>query len=54
MSEVVTQRWKERKDYYRSKADSFHPSEFGVDPIMGDRTAKDFVEKHHYSHSFPA
>lgn len=54
MIEVVTQRWKERKDYYRAKGDSFHPSEFGVDPISGDRIAKDFVEKHHYSHSFPA
>ncbi len=49
-----TQRWKDRRDQYRERGDSFHPSEYGVEPIPSDRTAKLFVEQHHYSGSYPA
>ena len=50
----LTQRWRDRRDSYRQRGEAFHPSEYGVEPIRGDRAARAFVEAHHYSASFPA
>jgi hypothetical protein len=49
-----TQRWRDRRDTYRQRGEAFHPSEFGVELIASDRTARDFVWAHHYSGSFPS
>lgn len=51
---MITQRWRDRRDHYRSQGDAFHPEEYGVEPIALDRPAKAFVETHHYSASYPA
>jgi hypothetical protein len=38
----------------RPTAEPFDPSRYGVEPISDDRTARAFVERHHYSGSLPA
>jgi hypothetical protein len=48
------QRWRERRDSYRPAGELFEPRAFEVSPIESDRTARAFVEAHHYSGSYPA
>lgn len=53
--EGYTQRWKERKAYWRSthKDGDFKPGLYVVQEITGDTVAREFVEKHHYSGTYP-
>jgi hypothetical protein len=48
-----SQRWRDRRDLYRPAGELFNPSRFGVEPIYSDNEAANFVEKNHYSGSFP-
>ena len=47
-------RWRERRTAWAPEHQLFRPSEFGVEIIPDDRTARAFVETHHYSGSYPA
>lgn len=48
------QRWRARRDSYRPAGEPFEPRSFEVASIESDRTARAFVEAHHYSGSYPA
>ena len=48
------QRWRDRRGTYRPAGEPIDPRRFGVEPIADDGPAKAFVERHHYSGSFPA
>jgi hypothetical protein len=48
-----SQRWRERRDSYRPAGEVFDPSKFGVELIPGDSEARAFIERHHYSGSYP-
>lgn len=48
------QRWRERRDSYRPVGEPFDPRAFEVAAIPGDTEARTFVERHHYSGTFPA
>jgi hypothetical protein len=48
------QRWAEGRDSYRPPAERIQPREYEVAAIADDRTARAFVEQHHYSRSYPA
>ena len=50
----LTQRWKDRRDVYRVRGEAFYPGDYGVELITGDKMAREFVVKHHYSGSYPA
>ena len=54
MIETPCQRWRVHRDSYRPAAEPIDPSRYGVELIAGDDTARDFVELHHYSGSYPA
>lgn len=47
------QRWEGRRERYRPAGERIRPAEYGVEPVAGG-DAKAFVERHHYSGSFPA
>jgi hypothetical protein len=48
-----SQRWRERRAIYRPGAEEFNPSRYGVE-VIEEGAAKAFVERHHYSRSFPS
>ena len=48
------QRWRERCATFRPAAEPIDPRRFGVELLDGDREPRAFVERHHYSGSFPA
>lgn len=48
------QRWAERRDSYRVPSERIVPREYDVAAIVDDGTARGFVERHHYSRSYPA
>lgn len=48
-----TQRWHERREYFRARAADFDPRAYVVEPIPDDRTARGFVERHHYAGTMP-
>lgn len=48
------QRWRDRQSTMRPGAEPFNPSRYGVEFIPDDRTARSFVERHHYAGSMPA
>lgn len=52
----VVQGWRKRRAVYRPPGEliRFDPRAFEVASIPGDRVAKEFVETHHYSGSYPA
>jgi hypothetical protein len=50
----MNQRWKNRITSYRPSGELIKASEYDVVPIVGDREARQFVEMHHYSGSYPA
>lgn len=50
----IAQRWRDRRDSYRRRGEGFNPSAFEVAPIASDKVARTFVERHHYSGSYPA
>ena len=50
----VAQRWRDRRDSFRQRGEAFDPGAFEVAAIASDTVARSFVERHHYSGSFPA
>lgn len=48
------QRWRERRGVYRPAGEPFDPSVYEVAMIAGDTAAREFVELHHYSGTYPA
>lgn len=48
------QRWCERRDSYRPPAETIRTSLYEVAEIPDDSTAREFVEFHHYSGTYPA
>jgi len=50
----VSQRWRERRATFRPRGEGFDASVYGVEPLDRDTEARDFVERHHYSGSYPA
>jgi hypothetical protein len=47
------QRWRDRRASYRRPDEQIRSCEYDVCPIPDDRTARAFIEQHHYSGSFP-
>jgi hypothetical protein len=54
MSIVQTQRWRDRRDSYRPAGEPIAPTEYEVAELSGDIDAKRFVQRHHYSGTYPA
>lgn len=50
----VCQRWRDRRGTYRPAGEPFDPRAYDVCPIWSDRVARGFVERHHYSATYPA
>jgi hypothetical protein len=50
---IDCQRWRNHRSSYRPAGEPIVTSRFGVEPVTKDE-ARTFVEKHHYSRSFPA
>lgn len=50
---AAVQRWTERRDAYRPAGEPIDARRYGVE-IVEERDARPFVERHHYSASFPA
>lgn len=50
----LTQRWRDARESYRQRGEAFDPSRFGVELIDSDTEAREFVQRHHYSGSYPA
>lgn len=53
MIAVPCQRWRGGRASYRPAGETIDPSRYGVEPL-DERRAKAFVERHHYSASYPA
>jgi len=51
---VQRRHWRERRDVYRPVGEVIDPRLYEVAPIPDDKTARAFVEQHHYSGSYPA
>lgn len=49
----LCQRWRDRRTSYRPAGELFDASRAAIEPI-DDQTAKTFVERHHYSGTYPA
>lgn len=54
MNADLSQRWRDRRDSYRQRGEAFRPADYVVEPIQADRAARDFVQQHHYSGTYPA
>lgn len=54
MIATVAQRWADRRSSFRPAGEVLRPADFEVAAIADDTTAKAFVERHHYSGSYPA
>lgn len=54
MITAVAQRWRDRRDRYRPAGEPIATHRYEVAAIPDDRTARGFVERHHYSGSYPA
>jgi hypothetical protein len=54
MSQPTCQRWRDRRDSYRPARETIRTSEYDVVRIDEDDTPRAFVERHHYSASYPA
>jgi hypothetical protein len=48
------QRWTHGHDSYRPAGEPIDPSRYGVEVLPDDTRARAFVERHHYSGSYPA
>ncbi len=48
------QRWRERRASFRIATEPIDVRRYGVELIDGDRETRTFVERHHYSGSYPA
>lgn len=54
MQTNVAQRWFKHRSFYRRPDEVIDPRRYDVAAIAGDVVARAFVERHHYSRSFPA
>lgn len=54
MITAVAQRWNDRRDSYRPAGEPIRTAAFEVAELPDDTTARGFVERHHYSASYPA
>lgn len=54
MSAPLCQRWRDRAGSYRPAGEPIRTAEYDVATIATDREARAFVERHHYSGSYPA
>lgn len=50
----MNQRWNEGQTSYRPAGEVIRTSEYDVAPILDNQVPKAFVEKHHYSGTYPA
>lgn len=50
----VCQRWRAHRGVYRPAGEPIDPRDHEVAAIPDDTTAKTFVEREHYAHSYPA
>lgn len=48
------QRWAHGRSFFRPVSEVIDTREYDVCPIPGDKVAKEFIEAHHYSGSYPA
>jgi hypothetical protein len=48
------QRWRDRRDSYRPGGETIRTLDYEVAPIADDSTPRAFVERHHYSATYPA
>lgn len=51
---MTNQRWTHRRDSYRPAGEVIRTALYDVAPIPDDATARAFVERHHYSATYPA
>jgi hypothetical protein len=51
---MMNQRWRQGRDSYRPAGEVIRTSDYDVQEIPDDTTAKEFVERHHYSGCFVA
>lgn len=54
MTAGACQRWTAGRASYRPAGEPIDPSRYGVELLVDDTTPRAFVERHHYSGSFPA
>lgn len=54
MITTVNQRWRDGAARYRPAGETIRTSDFEVAALATDNEARAFVERHHYSHSYPA
>lgn len=54
MIAAFTQRWRDRRGFYRPAGETINPLSFEVAKIADDRTARAFIVQHHYSATYPA
>jgi hypothetical protein len=50
----MNQRWKNRNSSYRPAGELIRTVDYDIATIAGDREAREFIETHHYSKSYPA
>lgn len=50
----MNQRWRERRDSFRRPDEQINASRYEVVELLDDRTAKTFVQQHHYSGTYPS
>lgn len=48
------QRWRDRRPRFRPAGEVIDPRHYEIAPIASDNVARAFVERHHYSASYPA
>lgn len=57
ISDVIAaecQRWRDRRDTYRPAGETLRTRDYEVHETQSDTEARTFVERHHYSGSYPA
>lgn len=50
----MNQRWNDRRDSYRPAGEVINPADYDVTAILDAQVPKAFVERHHYSGTYPA
>ena len=51
---ALNQRWCDGRASYRSPTEPIRTAEYEVAEIPDDTTAREFITRHHYSHTYPA
>lgn len=54
MITTTCQRWRDQRGTYRPAGEPIRTADFEVSEMASDREARAFVERHHYSGSYPA